>query len=112
MAVTDLTTVTPNTPNLNPYRHTSPYTGTWWNQFYVSGVPHETMSWMIAQGWRVLGTTLDRSQTPPVTYYTLGREAMQNWVILQSLMNQLTIGYNDANEANSLRYNAATTPLT
>jgi hypothetical protein len=67
----------------------------------VTRVPAESVGWLVAQGWQVK-TTYEEDD---VTYYTLTRQSMNSWAILQTLLNQYTNAYNEGRRSNSIRYN-------
>lgn len=84
---------------------TSPYTSLWWTNQTISDIPSESVGWLVSAGWTVVGIRYDESTTPPTPYYNMARQSLQNWYILQSLLNSWTIAYNDARDANQTRYN-------
>ena len=90
---------------LYPSQKTSPYSLYWWSQSYVNGVPDESVGWMVAQGWEIVNVQYDQNTTPPTPYYALSRKSLQNWKILQSLLNEYTIAVNEAQLFNTARYN-------
>jgi len=106
MAISKSELVVPNLPNLSPSWLSSPYTGNWWTTNVIEEIPVAAVEWMLAQGWRITEVAYDDSTTPPTPSYTMTRQVMQNWMILQGLMNQLTGAYNEANAHNQWRYDA------
>jgi hypothetical protein len=80
----------------------TPYTPNWWLQSIVEDIPESSVGWLVAQGWQII------SASQPVadgqTFYTLGRQSMQSWVILQTLLAEYVQKYNEANYANVIRY--------
>jgi hypothetical protein len=84
---------------------TSPYSLLWWTAQTITDIPPDSVGWMVAQGWQITNVDYSRGGVPPTPYYTMSRQSLQNWPILQSLLNSYTIARNDAKYANSLRYN-------
>jgi hypothetical protein len=78
----------------------TPYTPNWWMTSTIAGIPESSVGWLTAQGWQITGT----STNDGVTYYTLSRQSMQNWKIMQSLLNEYVYAYNEARFFNSTRY--------
>src|SRR3990172_2949254 len=85
-------------------RKTSAFTPTWWMTQIITDIPTDAVGWLVAQGWQITSVRYEATTTPPTAYFTMQRETLQNWIVLQSLLNEYTIAYNDAQEANSLRY--------
>ena len=84
----------------------TPYSALWWTSQTLTEIPSDALGWLASQGWAIIGApSYDTSTTPPTPYYSMGRESLQNWQILQSLLNSYSVAYNDARWANSLRYN-------
>lgn len=107
MATTDLPTMNPGgamTHNIPPRREQSPFADFWFTQSTVTGIDREMMGWMVAQGWQVTNVAYDTATTPPTPSYTMSRQGMNNWWILQDLMNSLTSAFNDGRTMNHLRY--------
>ena len=86
-------------------RVANPYLGVWWNTQTVSGIPENTMGWLVAQGFEVTGISQDHSTSPPTNYFALTREGMKPQEVLLSLCNAYTISANEARTANEIRYN-------
>jgi hypothetical protein len=84
---------------------TSPYSLSWWTDQVITDIPYESVGWLVAQGWQITSIRYDTTTTPPTPYYTMQRQSLQNWLILQSLLESYTIAYNEARELNSIRYN-------
>jgi hypothetical protein len=84
---------------------TSPYSLYWWTAQTISDIPADAVGWLVAQGWQITDVEYDDSATPPIPQYAMSRRSLQNWVILQSLLNSYTIARNDALWANQIRYN-------
>jgi hypothetical protein len=84
---------------------TSAYSALWWTSQTIASIPAESVGWLVAQGWGVVNVEYDETTTPPTPYYNMGRQSLQNWQILQSLLNSWTIAYNEARDVNSFRYN-------
>lgn len=104
MAASDLTRVVFPLHNLDPDYKSTPWTSAWWAQNWVDGVPESGLAWMLAQGWQITGTSPDSSTSPPTIYYSMARQQMNNWVILQQLVNDFTNAYNEGRQKNALRY--------
>jgi len=107
MATPNLPTMDPGggmTHNIPPRREVSSYAPIWFTQSTVSGIDREMMGWMVAQGWQVTNVTYDPTTTPPTPSYAMSRQGMNNWFILQDLMNSLTTAFNDGRTMNYLRY--------
>ncbi len=107
MAVENMAPIVPidSMNNLDPVRIGSPYTTLWWKWALITDVPESALPWLLAQGWKIVAIRQDESTTPPTPYYTMGKEGMNNWIILQHLMNQFTIAYNEGRRLNATRYN-------
>jgi hypothetical protein len=84
---------------------TSPYNAAWWTTTAISNIPPDAVGWLVAQGWQITSVTYDNTQNPPTPYYTMTRQSLQNWAILQSLLTEYTTAYNNALAANAFRYN-------
>lgn len=105
---------TPNLPQMNPVSEMihgvppplayTPYSDLWFTQSNVTNVDREMMGWLTAQGWKVTDTDYDNTTSPPTPSYSMSKQSMNNWQILQELMFQLTVAHNDANTINYLRY--------
>lgn len=107
MTTPNLPTMNPGggmTHNIPPRREVSSYAPIWFTQSTVSGIDREMMGWMVAQGWQVTNVAYDTSTTPPTPSYSMSRQGMNNWFILQDLMNSLTTAFNDGRTMNYLRY--------
>ena len=83
----------------------SPYSLSWWTSQNITGIPTDSVGWLVAQGWQITDIVPDNSTVPPTPYYSMSRESLQNFAILQSLLNSYTIAYNDARHYNNERYN-------
>ena len=88
--------------DISPTIARSPYTGSWWLQSMVTGVPDSALGWLVGQGWQLTGSSTDEDG---VTTHTMTRQSMNSWLILQSLLNQFVSSYNEGRAANSIRYN-------
>lgn len=93
-------TTTVNRP-IYPALAATPYSPAWWVTQSVSRVPETAVGWLVAQGWQIVSTTTEDD----VTYYTLTRQSMQNWMILQSLLADYVYAYNESRDFNATRYN-------
>lgn len=83
----------------------SPYSLYWWTSQTITDIPSDSVGWLVAQGWQITDITYDRRATPPIPSYAMARDSLQNFRILQSLLNSYTIARNDAKFYNSVRYN-------
>jgi hypothetical protein len=104
MTVPALEKITPVVNELMGGDKHSPYASTWWTTVTVRMVPAESYQWMLANGWRVVSVDYDRSTTPPTPYYTMTRQAMQNWMVMQNVLNGLMTAYNEGRYNNARRY--------
>lgn len=105
MTITVVPQQTPGQSEIDLPRIQNPYWSLWWTAQTVSGIPQESVGWLVAQGWEITGITQDATTTPPTLYYTMGKQAMQSWEVLLSLCNSYTIAANEARDANETRYN-------
>lgn len=92
-------------PLHTPY-DSSPYSLYWWTEQVMTNIPGEAVGWLVAQGWQITTVTYDETTNPPTPYYALGRRTLQNWMVLQSLLNSYTTASNTAKEFNDYRYNS------
>ena len=83
----------------------SPYSLSWWTSQTITQIPKDAVGWLVAQGWQITDINYDESTVPPEPYYSMSRQSLQNWQVLQSLLNSYTIAYNDARHYNNERYN-------
>lgn len=83
----------------------TPYSPSWWVSQTISNIPNDSVGWLVAQGWKITNITYDTTTTPQTPYYTMERESLQNWFILQSLLDQYTTAANTALANNATRYN-------
>ena len=86
----------------------SPWTMNWWTQQTITNISgfDASYGWLLSQGWNVVGApTMDNTTVPPTPYYTMSRYGLNNWAVLQSLLEEYAWAYNSALEANSIRYN-------
>lgn len=86
-------------------RMISPWSLGWWTSQMISSIPADSVGWLVSQGWQITDTTYDTTTVPPTPYYTMSRNSLQNWEILQSLMDEFTRTHNDAVTWNEMRYN-------
>jgi hypothetical protein len=89
---------------------TSAYSALWWTSQTIAQIPSESVGWLVGQGWGILG--IQYAETDVLfqfPLYSMGRQSLQNWQILQSLLNSWTIAYNEARDINSFRYNQVVT---
>ena len=83
----------------------SPYSALWWTSQTITDIPGETAQWLLTQGWVPTDISWDETHTPKTPYYSMARDSLNNWQILQSLLNSWTVAYNDARHFNNERYN-------
>ncbi len=83
----------------------SPYSSFWWTTQTITDIPKQSVGWLVAQGWEITAVTKDENTTPPTPWFSMSRQGMQNWMILQSLLNDYTVAYNDAKAYTQVRYN-------
>lgn len=83
----------------------NPYSYGWWTNQVISNIPNDSVGWLVAQGWQITNITYDNTTQPPTPYYAMARQSLQNWIILQSLLESWTTAYNTANANNTWRYN-------
>ena len=88
--------------NVRPSAAISPYLPNWWMTNLIDRIPETSVGWMVAQGWSVVRTYVE--ETNGQTFYVMGRQSMQNWMILQALLNSYTQAYNEGRAANVIRY--------
>src|SRR5690349_12309731 len=98
MTTTNLPQMDPGgemTHNISPQVYQSPFTDFWFTQSYVENIDHEMMGWLTAQGWQVVNVAYDTTTSPATPYYAMAKRSMNNWIILQQLMNSLTSAFNE-----------------
>ena len=84
----------------------TPYTPAWWVTQNITQIPNDSIGWLLAQGWQIVGNpTFDNTTVPPTPYYDMTRQSLQNWIILQSLLEEYTRAKNVADTNNTTRYN-------
>lgn len=83
----------------------SPYSPGWWTTSTVTNIPNDSVGWLLAQGWTITDITFDTSTQPATPSYAMSRQSLQNWTILQGLLDAWTYAYNLANQNNTIRYN-------
>jgi hypothetical protein len=88
--------------NVRPSLALTPWTPNWWQQSMIEEIPESSVGWLVAQGWQIIST--HQHVEDGQTYYTMGRQSMQSWVILQTLLAEYVQKYNEANLANVIRY--------
>lgn len=90
---------------INHVLETTPYSPSWWVTQNISNIPSDSVGWLVAQGWQITDITYDNSTVPPTPYYAMTRQSLQNWMILQSLLEEYTQAKNTADTNNTIRYN-------
>lgn len=93
-------TTTVNRP-IYPALSGTPYSPSWWLTTSIDRVPETAVGWLVAQGWTIVSTYTEDD----VTYYAMTRQSMQNWMILQSLLESYIFAYNESRDFNATRYN-------
>lgn len=83
----------------------SPWTPGWWTYQTITEVPGDAVGWLVAQGWQITDIDYDTSTVPRTAYYDMTRQSLQNWIILQTLLQHWVDSYNTANANNTIRYN-------
>lgn len=83
----------------------TPYSPSWWTAQTITNIPADSVGWLVAQGWQITGITYDNTTVPPTPYYAMTRQSLQNWIILQGLLEEWTNSWNEAAFANTIRYN-------
>ncbi len=83
----------------------SPFSMLWWTTQNLSDIPQDAVGWLVAQGWQIESVSYDETTSPATATYAMTRQSLQNWYVLQNLLNSYTIAYNEARLANELRYN-------
>jgi len=91
---------------INTPLDSSPYSLYWWTEQVITQIPAEAVGWLVAQGWQITNVTYDSTTDPPTPYYAMGRRTLQNWAVLQNLLNSYTIATNTAKQLNDYRYNS------
>lgn len=89
--------------DVSPLVRYSPYVSSWWTATSITRVPETSVGWLVAQGWQVVTTYAEEEGGQ--TFYTMSRESMNSWMILQTLLNEYTLAYNEGRDHNSVRYN-------
>ena len=103
MAVPNLEALEGTIRDVSPLLRYSPYVSSWWTAASVTRVPETAVGWLTAQGWQVTATYAEEDCGQ--TFYTMSRDGMNSWLILQSMLNEYTLAYNEGREHNSVRYN-------
>jgi hypothetical protein len=78
----------------------SPYTPAWWSTSMATKVPETAVGYLVAQGWQIVRAYTEDD----INYYDLARQSMQNWMILQTLLDSYTFAYNEGRAHNFIRY--------
>ena len=89
--------------DITPIPRYSPYVSNWWTLSTIDRIPETSVGWMLAQGWKI--TSSYAEEDCGQTFYAMSREGMNSWMILQSLLNEYTLAYNEGRAHNSIRYN-------
>jgi len=89
-----------------PVEIQTPYGLGWWTQHTLEDIPFESVGWLVAQNWTITGVELDENSIPPVAYYSMTKKSLENFAILEALLESWEFAYNEARAFNSIRYNA------
>lgn len=101
MGIPDLDPVNGEFRDVSPLWKDTPYSPSWWVNSTISRIPEQSVGWLAAQGWQITGTYEENN----ITYYTMTRQSMQSWFILQKLLVEFIDAYNEGRKHNSFRYN-------
>lgn len=91
--------------SINTALSVSPWSSLWWTSGVIGSIPGDSVGWMLAQGWQIVGVSYDATTNPPTAYYSMGKQVLNTAMVLQHLLNDFTIKDNDAHWATELRYN-------
>lgn len=105
MAIPTVPDQNPNQDQITIQRDISPYSLAWWTSQIITDIPADSVGWLVSQGWQITNVIYDTTTQPNTPSYTMTRESLQNWIVLQNLLNSYTIARNNAQTANELRYN-------
>jgi hypothetical protein len=89
--------------DVSPLLRFTPYTPNWWSSQTIDRVPETAVGWLVAQGWQVVRTYAEEDCGQ--TFYVMNRQSMQNWMILQTLLEEYVSAFNEGRKNNSIRYN-------
>lgn len=84
---------------------TSPFDNVWWTSQTLTQIPDEAVGWLVAQGWNITGVTYDTAYSPPEPRFAMSRQSLQNWKILEGMIDHWVTNVNEANGTNAVRYN-------
>ena len=90
--------------DITPANKSVPRMKDWYLTSTVSGVPEDSVPWMLAQGWEVVSTRTDKTVFPWVVTYKMRRTDLQNFNVLNELLTDFTDAYNEGRTANDKRY--------
>tara|TARA_R100000808_G_scaffold8956_2_gene24958 strand:+ start:19577 stop:20494 length:918 start_codon:yes stop_codon:yes gene_type:complete len=90
--------------DITPANKSVPRMKDWYLTSTVSGVPEDSVPWMLAQGWEVVSTQTDITVFPWVVTYKMRRTDLQNFNVLEELLTDFTDAYNEGRTANDKRY--------
>lgn len=80
-------------------------TSAWYDNAVITGIPVDSVGWMVSQGWQITAVVPDTTTKPPTPYYDMARRTLNNENILNSLIVEYTVAQNQAVRANEKRYN-------
>lgn len=105
MAISTVPVELPDQSKLHALLATTPYTTNWWTEQTIDNIPEQSLGWLVPQGWNIIDTDVDDDARPPTTMFTLRRQSLNNWNILQSILSSYVTAYNEAKAHNTFRYN-------
>ncbi len=105
MAISTVPVELPDQSKLYSVLATTPYTANWFTEQTIENIPEQSLGWLLAQGWNIIEAVADDNARPPTTTFTLRRQTLNNWNILQSILSDYIFAYNEAKAMNAVRYN-------
>jgi len=95
---------TPDQSQIVTEHATNPFSTAWFSSETLTQIPEYAVGWLVAQGYAITGVTYDTTAKPPIPYFAMEKDTLQNWQILNSLLGEWTFAYNSALDNNNLRY--------
>jgi len=83
----------------------NPWHAVWFGAKSITNVPEHVMGWLVSNGWEITDTRLDESTAPPTPYYAVQKLGLNPYNVLNYLCNAWTTAAQNAQDANSARYN-------